>query len=181
MGYSGYIAGEGRWKFFASPDFELREGPALDWGAAARRNLEFLLSLPADAAQGYPRYLTYSWHDTDPQGLALAYPALHFPSFVFLFLAALRIEKDPLLAKRIGSALERTAQAAMRHSDIRLTMQTYTDPKLLDVRGAVESLPDLPLTGGRTTGREVASATGTDDLRSEALVQTLVKTADRAG
>jgi len=37
----------------------------------------------------------------------------------------------------------RTAQAAMRHSDIRLTMGTYTDPKLLDVRQAVENLPPL--------------------------------------
>ncbi len=35
----------------------------------------------------------------------------------------------------------RTAQAAMRHGDISLTMGTYTDPKLLDVRRAVEQLP----------------------------------------
>lgn len=39
----------------------------------------------------------------------------------------------------------RTAQAAMRHSDPSLTANVYTDPKLLDVAGAVESLPDLPL------------------------------------
>ena len=37
----------------------------------------------------------------------------------------------------------RTAQAAMRHSDIKLTMGVYTDPRLLDVRGAVERLPSL--------------------------------------
>ena len=37
----------------------------------------------------------------------------------------------------------RTAQAAMRHSDIRLTMGTYTDPRQLDVREAVERLPGL--------------------------------------
>ena len=37
----------------------------------------------------------------------------------------------------------RTAQAAMRHSDISLTMGTYTDPALLDVRQAVERLPSL--------------------------------------
>ena len=35
----------------------------------------------------------------------------------------------------------RTAQAAMRHGDITLTMGTYTDPKLLDVRKAIEQLP----------------------------------------
>ena len=35
----------------------------------------------------------------------------------------------------------RTAQAAMRHSGIDLTMNVYTDPKLLDVAGAMEALP----------------------------------------
>jgi integrase len=37
----------------------------------------------------------------------------------------------------------RTAQAAMRHSTIDLTMNIYTDPRLLDVAGAVEALPGL--------------------------------------
>ena len=37
----------------------------------------------------------------------------------------------------------RTAQAAMRHSDPSLTANVYTDPKLLDVAGALESLPRL--------------------------------------
>jgi len=37
----------------------------------------------------------------------------------------------------------RTAQAAMRHSSIDLTMNVYTDPRMLDVQGAVESLPEL--------------------------------------
>lgn len=41
----------------------------------------------------------------------------------------------------------RTAQAAMRHSDPSLTANVYTDPKLLDVAGAVASLVDLPLGG----------------------------------
>src|SRR5262249_29779157 len=53
----------------------------------------------------------------------------------------------------------RTAQAAMRHSKIDLTMTVYTDPKLLDVRGALDVLPALPLDG---TGLEAARATGTD-------------------
>jgi integrase len=53
----------------------------------------------------------------------------------------------------------RTAQAAMRHSDIRLTMGVYTDPKLLDVAGALNSLPGLPLDSGATAQR----ATGTTD------------------
>jgi len=37
----------------------------------------------------------------------------------------------------------RTAMAAMRHSRIELTMNYYTDPVLLDVAGAVGSLPDF--------------------------------------
>jgi hypothetical protein len=39
----------------------------------------------------------------------------------------------------------RRAQTAMRHSDPSLTANVCTDPKLLDVAGAVASLPDLPL------------------------------------
>ena len=37
----------------------------------------------------------------------------------------------------------RTAQAAMRHSEPSLTANVYTDPKLLDVAGALEALPAL--------------------------------------
>jgi len=39
----------------------------------------------------------------------------------------------------------RTTQAAMRHSDPSLTANIYTDPKLLDVSGALDSLPVLPI------------------------------------
>lgn len=39
----------------------------------------------------------------------------------------------------------RTAQAAMRHSKPELTANVYTDPKLLNVAGAIESLPLLPI------------------------------------
>jgi len=56
-----------------------------------------------------------------------------------------------------------TAQAAMRHSDIDLTMNVYTDPRLLDVSGAIDRLPDLPLDGSLSrTERETEAATGTD-------------------
>jgi integrase len=41
----------------------------------------------------------------------------------------------------------RTAQAALRHSSLDLTTQLYTDPRLLDVAGALESLPALPSVG----------------------------------
>jgi len=46
------------------------------------------------------------------------------------------------LLSRSGVA-PRTAQAAMRHSTIDLTMNVYTDPRLLDLHQAVESLPAL--------------------------------------
>ena len=49
----------------------------------------------------------------------------------------------------------------MRHSDIDLTMGVYTDPKLLDVRGALDALPAL-LLGKNPNEREAVRATGTD-------------------
>jgi integrase len=70
----------------------------------------------------------------------------------------------------------RTAQAAMRHSSIDLTMNTYTDPRLLDVAGAMDALPALPLDGD-TPKREHAKATGTDgNSASPFLVRNLVPT-----
>ena len=54
---------------------------------------------------------------------------------------ALRHTFGTLLSK--GGVAPRTAQAAMRHSSIDLTMNTYTDPRMLDVQGAVETLPEL--------------------------------------
>ena len=58
---------------------------------------------------------------------------------------ALRTTFGTLLSKA-GVSL-RTAQQAMRPSDIKLTMGVYTDPRLLDTRGAVEKLPALPVAG----------------------------------
>ncbi len=39
----------------------------------------------------------------------------------------------------------RTAQAAMRHSKPELTANIYTDPKLLDIAGAIDALPAMTL------------------------------------
>ena len=78
---------------------------------------------------------------------------------------ALRTTFGTLLSK--AGVAPRTAQAAMRHSTIDLTMNTYTDPKLLDVAGAIEALPELPLVGGGPyeADNEIidVKATGTDD------------------
>ncbi len=78
---------------------------------------------------------------------------------------ALRHSFGTLLSK--GGVAPRTAQAAMRHSDIHLTMMTYTDPKLLDVQGALDALPSLPLNKVPNSQREVAKATGTDGKPSK--------------
>ncbi len=70
------------------------------------------------------------------------------------------------LLSRAGVA-PRTAQQAMRHSSIELTMQRYTDPALLDVAGAVDCLPALSLdTFAPETIREIMRATGTDGATS---------------
>ena len=72
---------------------------------------------------------------------------------------ALRHSFGTLLSK--GGVMPRTAQAAMRHASIDLTMNVYTDPRLLDLHGAVNALPELPLEG--SIGSPAAlRATGTD-------------------
>jgi integrase len=76
-----------------------------------------------------------------------------------------------------GGVSPRTAQAALRHSTLDLTMNTYTDPKLLDVAGALDALPALPLDGGRLEG-EAARATGTDGGTARTLAPTLAPTPD---
>ena len=77
---------------------------------------------------------------------------------------ALRGTFATLLSK--GGVAPRTAQAAMRHSTIDLTMNTYTDPKLLDVCGALDSLPSLNLNASPSTNRNAMRATGTDCLKN---------------
>jgi hypothetical protein len=56
----------------------------------------------------------------------------------------------------------RTAPAATCHSDVDLTMNVYTDPRLLDVRGALDVLPALPLDSEQGASSEALRATGTD-------------------
>ena len=55
----------------------------------------------------------------------------------------------------------RTAQAAMRHSRIDLTMNIYTDPTLLDVAGAIGSLPNVRPSNPRTS--DGLKVTGTNN------------------
>src|SRR5262245_11706498 len=95
---------------------------------------------------------------------------------------ALRTTFGTLLSK--GGVAPRTAQAAMRHSDIKLTMGVYTDPKLLDVRGALDALPPLSLEGDQAEG-ETVRATGTDgqapDFSSATVAPPVAPTPDNPG
>lgn len=50
-----------------------------------------------------------------------------------------------------GGVAPRVAQAAMRHASVEMTLQTYTDPKLLDVAAALRVLPELPLSASLAT------------------------------
>jgi len=78
-----------------------------------------------------------------------------------------------------AQAAPRTAQEAMRHSDIRLTMRTYTDPRLLDVRSALEAMPSLPLDG--TDGPDMLRATGTDQSKAESVALGVAQTSGFSG
>jgi len=92
---------------------------------------------------------------------------------------ALRHSFGTLLSK--GGVAPRTAQAAMRHSSIDLTMNVYTDPRLLDVHGALDALPALPLDDHR---QQRLQATGTHDIQPSGykpLVPTLVPVPDKSG
>ncbi|MCL4192525.1 MAG: site-specific integrase [Thermoguttaceae bacterium] len=86
---------------------------------------------------------------------------------------ALRHTFGSLLSK--SGVAPRTAQAAMRHSTIDLTMNVYTDPRLLDVAGAISSLPSLPLPTGQQEAANVVSRTGTGDSPASPLVPLLVQ------
>ena len=83
---------------------------------------------------------------------------------------ALRTTFGTLLSQ--SGVSPRTAMSAMRHSSIDLTMATYTDPRLLDVQGAVNSLPTLSLTATQPDAPEVLRATGTESQLAPLLAPT---------
>jgi integrase len=55
---------------------------------------------------------------------------------------SLRHTYGSMLAK--AGVAPRIAMSLMRHTDMRLTMNVYTDPRIFDLAGAVETLPALP-------------------------------------
>jgi len=73
---------------------------------------------------------------------------------------AMRMTLATMLNK--AGVAPRTAQEIMRHSDIRLTMATYTDARMLNVNGALDSLPKLSPTKPSGETAESVRSTGTD-------------------
>ena len=70
----------------------------------------------------------------------------------------------------------------MRHSDLlKLTMNVYTDPKLLDVHGALNSLPSLDLDTERKATPNILSATGAESNRPRTVAPTVAPTAYKSG
>ena len=86
---------------------------------------------------------------------------------------ALRTTFGTLLSQ--SGVSPRTAMSAMRHSSIDLTMATDTDPRLLDVQGAVNSLPTLSLTASRQDAPVTMRATGTDSQLAPLLAPSRAK------
>ena len=70
----------------------------------------------------------------------------------------------------------RTAQSAMRHSKIDLTMNCYTDPRLLDVAGALDQLPALSLESDSNPESDTAKATGTDGEKGKVQLAPMLAT-----
>lgn len=59
----------------------------------------------------------------------------------------------------MGGVSQRIVQDAMRHSDPSLTANVYTDPRQLDVAGALDVLPRLPLSPASPPGAATSMAT----------------------
>ena len=76
---------------------------------------------------------------------------------------SLRYTCGTMLAK--AGVAPRIAMEIMRHTDMRLTMNLYTDPRILDTSKAIERMPDLD--GQPAAERVAARRTGTDDLPVE--------------
>jgi len=121
---------------------------------------ELRAARPADAdpsAAVFPRVPYITTFHADREAAKIPHldaqgRAVDFHSLRVTFCTMLQMARTPM----------RTAMMLLRHTDPRLTMNTYIDTTLLDGAGAVESLPDL---SAATKAQEVrAVRTGTDDI-----------------
>ncbi len=85
---------------------------------------------------------------------------------------ALRHTYGSLLAK--AGIAPRVAMSLMRHTDLRLTMNVYTDPRIFDMAGAVEKLTAL------APQAPAVVATGTDDNNPAQSARTVCVTSPSA-
>ena len=69
----------------------------------------------------------------------------------------------------------------MRHSDPKLTANVYTDPQLLDVAGALEALPSLPLDTTPEVESQIMTGTDAADVEPGDLAPDLAPTPDNSG
>jgi integrase len=92
---------------------------------------------------------------------------------------AMRMTLATMLNK--AGVAPRTAQEIMRHSDIRLTMATYTDAKLLNISGALDELPSLSPDKPSEPRGEAMRATGTDAERPSPFAPPFPPTAGHQG
>jgi len=88
---------------------------------------------------------------------------------------ALRHTFGTMLSK--AGVSPRVAQQAMRHSKIDLTMNLYTDPRLLDVQGAIESLPEFCVTNEPVENRHCLAA-GAENFDLRSVTPTVTPTTD---
>ncbi len=75
-----------------------------------------------------------------------------------------------------GGVPLRTAQAALRHSDPKLTANVYTDPQLLDVAGALDALPRLSIGGEEAAALEATGTTDAPEIPASSLAPALAPT-----
>ena len=75
----------------------------------------------------------------------------------------------------------RVAMELMRHSDIRLTMKTYTDPARLPLAAAIASLPVFKPSSGSNSGTQNGTQTGTQMGVAGGLSLSQGDAAERAG
>jgi integrase len=75
---------------------------------------------------------------------------------------ALRHTTATLLAK--AKVSPRIAQQFMRHSDIKLTMQIYTDVRQLDEDEALGAFPKLDVNGGLRSAAQEGRSPGGDQI-----------------
>jgi integrase len=119
---------------------------------------------PADARDNDPVFGTVPKRETYQRDLARAGIAYKDDQGRQADFHALRMSYNMLLAQ--SGAPPRVAQELMRHHTIELTMGAYTDPKLLDLQGAVDKLPRLTATVASTNpDAAAAGATAAPGLK----------------